>query len=191
MGNQTTFQPGRRIAVLGTSGCGKTYVAKRLAEILGVTYICSDAIFWGPDWTMTPPDERLAAYDRATNGEAWTFDGNVDGLSDTKGALILGRADTLIWLDLPRWRVFLQVLRRTIRRAWTKEPMWHNNAESWRMSFFSRDSILLWSMQTYSMRKKKYGELFKDPAHAHLKKLRLTGRRQVNDWLASLGQVIA
>lgn len=179
------FQPGKSIAILGTSGCGKTFVAKRLAEILGVTYICSDAIYWGPDWTESPPDKRLAEYDLATRGDAWTFDGNVDGLSDTKGALILSRADTLVWLDLPRLQVFMQVLRRTIQRAWTGEPMWHNNSESRRMSFFSRDSILLWSMQTYSMRKKKYRELFKDPAHAHLRKLRLTSRKRVDAWLSA------
>jgi adenylate kinase family enzyme len=179
-------QPGRRIAVLGTSGAGKTYIAQRLAEKLSLTYICSDAIFWGPNWTMTPPDQRLAQYDRATQAEAWTFDGNVDGLSDQKGPLILSRADTLIWLDLPRHQVFAQLLRRSLRRAWAKEPMWHNNRESWRLSFFSRESVLLWSMQTYARRRMQYATLFADPNHAHLIRIRLTSRRQVNTWLASL-----
>jgi adenylate kinase family enzyme len=185
------FQPGRRVSVVGNSGCGKTFVAQRLADLLGLTYICSDAIFWGPNWTQAPPDKRLAEYDRVTRADAWTFDGNVDGLSDTKGALIIGRADTLIWLDLPRFEVFRQVLKRTIRRAWTKEPMWHNNRESWRMSFFSRESILLWSMQTYSRRRKQYAALFNDPCTAHLKKVRFTSRRQVNRWLSSLQRDIA
>ncbi len=183
-------QPGRRIAVLGTSGCGKTAVAKRLAATLGVTYICSDAIFWGPNWTMTPPDERLTEYDRVTRAEAWTFDGNVDDLSDHKGPLILQRADTLIWLDLPRWQVFTQVFRRTLRRAWTQEPLWHNNRESWRLSFFSRESILLWSMQTFAKRRKQYAALFADPNYARLIRIRLTSRRQVDSWLASLDRPI-
>jgi adenylate kinase family enzyme len=182
--------PGRRIAVLGTSGCGKTVVAKRLAEVLGLTYICSDAIYWGPGWTENPPEQRMAEYDRVTSGDGWTFDGNVDGLSDQKGPLILQRVDTLVWLDLPRHQVFSQVLGRSVRRAWTKEPMWHNNRESWRQSFFSRESILLWSMQTYAKRRKKYAALFADPIYAHLIRIRLTSRRQVDAWLASLSRVI-
>lgn len=180
-------QPGRRIAVLGTSGCGKTFVAKRLAEVLGITYICSDAIYWGPNWTEAPPDERMAEYDRVTRAETWTFDGNVDGLSDNKGELILQRADTLVWLDLSRREVFWQVLLRTIRRAWTKEPMWHGNRESWRLSFFSRESILLWSMQTYGKRRKQYSALFDSEDYPHLQRIRLTHRRAVDRWLASLG----
>ena len=175
---------GRRIAVLGTSGAGKTHVAQRLGELLGVPYICSDAIFWGPNWTMTPEPKRLQMYDDATRADAWTFDGNVDGLSDSKGGLILGRADTLIWLDLPRHEILWQLLGRTIRRARTKEPMWHNNCESWRMSFFSRDSILLWSMQTFAGRREAYRALFDDPAIAHLKRVHLISRSHVNAWLA-------
>ncbi len=182
--------PGRRIAVLGTSGCGKTFVAKRLAEVLEVTYICNDSIYWGPNWTESPLDQRLAEYDRSTRAQEWTFDGNVDGWSD-KGPVILQRADTLIWLDLPRLQVFSQVLGRSIRRAWTKEPMWHNNRESWRQSFFSRESILLWSMQTYTQRRKKYAALFADPTYSHLNRIRLVSRRQVDTWLASLDKPIA
>jgi len=179
-------KPGHRIAVLGTSGAGKTLVAKRLAKILGLTYICSDAIYWGPNWTENPPDQRLAEYDKATRAKAWTFDGNVDGLSDNKGALILRRADTIIWLDLPRHQVFSQVFRRSVRRAWTKKPMWHNNRESWRGTFFSRESILVWSMQTFARRRKLYQSLFTDPNFAHLTRIRLTSRREVDDWLAAI-----
>ncbi len=186
MDDSSPTQPGRRIAVVGTSGCGKTHVAKRLAEVLGVPYICNDAIYWGPDWTENPSEKRIAEYKQATSGPAWTFDGNLGGQNDNKGPLVLQRIDTLIWLDLPRWQVFLQVLKRTIRRAWTKEPMWHNNSESWRMSFFSRDSILLWSMKIYSQRKKRYVALFADPEHTHLKRIRFTRRKDVNAWLASL-----
>ena len=186
MPEPNTIKPGKRIAVLGTSGAGKTAVAQRLSDVLDLTYICSDAIYWGPDWTENPPDQRLAEYDKATLAEAWTFDGNVDGLSDDKGTLILQRADTLVWLDLPRHQVFMQVLRRTIRRVWTKKPMWHNNRESWRLSFFSRDSILLWSMQTFARRRRQYATLFADPRYAHLIRIRLSSRQEVDRWLAHL-----
>lgn len=185
MAETPDFQPGRRICVVGNSGSGKTYVARKLAGLLGVTYISNDLIFWGPDWTPAPLEQRLAEYARAARGEAWTFDGNVDGQTN-KGDSLLQRTDTIVWLDLPRWRIFTQALGRTCNRAWTKEPMWHNNTESWRMSYFSRDSILLLTMKSYARRKKRNQALFSDPAHAHIKKLRLTRRGQINAWLASV-----
>ncbi len=185
MSDPSTFQPGKRICVVGNSGCGKTYVAKRLAELLGVTYISNDWIYWGPDWTTAPLEQRLAEYDKATRAETWTFDGNIDGMIN-KGPVFLQRADTIIWLDLPRWRVFTQALGRSIKRVWTKEPMWHNNTESWRKTFFSRESILILTMKSYASRKQRNQSLFNDPAHARIRKLRLTRRKQVNTWLASV-----
>ena len=183
--------PGRRIVVVGASGAGKTAVAKRLSQMLNLSHICSDAIFWGPDWTQVPPEHQDHEYDQATRADTWAIDGNVGSLTKPKDQMIIDRADTLVWLDLPRWQIFAQVLRRTIRRAWTRDPMWHNNRESWHLSFFSRDSILLWSMQTYTKRRKQYSSLFTDPKYSHLKLIRLTNRRQVDAWLASLDKPIA
>jgi hypothetical protein len=39
-------------------------------------------------------------------------------------------------------------LKRTVTRAWTKQPLWEGNPnrESWRESFFSRKSILLYAI---------------------------------------------
>lgn len=79
-----------------------------------------------------------------------------------------------------------QLLRRTIKRAWTREPLWHGNTESWRQSFFSRDSILLWSLKYYTIRKQQYTKVFAGCEWLHLKKIRFTSRRQVDAWLASL-----
>src|SRR5690606_29290619 len=45
--------PGRRICVVGTSGSGKTYVARELARRLSLTYICNDAIIWRAGWQPT------------------------------------------------------------------------------------------------------------------------------------------
>ncbi len=39
MPDHSSAQPGRRIAVLGTSGAGKTAVAKRLADTLGLAHL--------------------------------------------------------------------------------------------------------------------------------------------------------
>ena len=79
-----------------------------------------------------------------------------------------------------------QVLKRTVRRAWTKEELWAGNRESWRLSFLSRESIIVWSVQTYRLRRRQYGALFADPKYEPLKKIRLTRRRDVDTWLAEI-----
>ena len=39
-----------RIAVIGTSGAGKTTFSRRLAGVLGAPHIELDAINWGANW---------------------------------------------------------------------------------------------------------------------------------------------
>jgi adenylate kinase family enzyme len=88
---------GRRIAVVGTSGCGKTYVAEALARRLAIPYICNDAIIWRPGWQPAPYEERVAEIDEATNAAAWTFDGNL-AARHLDDQIVLSRCDTLVWL---------------------------------------------------------------------------------------------
>lgn len=180
------FQPGRRIVVVGTSGSGKTTVAKRLAEALGLTYICSDAIIWGPNWTLVPHEQRVPVYDKATQAQSWTIDGNFGGTGHPQDELILKRADTLVWLDLSFRRVFSQLFTRTVRRAWTREELWHGNRESWRLSFFSRESVLLWTIRTFRTNRRRYAAYFADPGDARLQKIQFTRRRDLEAWLAKL-----
>src|SRR5436305_13510387 len=97
-------EPGRRVCVVGTSGSGKTYVAEQLASVLGLTYVCNDAIIWRPGWQETPDDDVYAEMDAATRVDGWTFDGNLG--PKTNEQLVLARCDTIVWLDLPRRQVW-------------------------------------------------------------------------------------
>ena len=137
---------GRRIVVWGVTGSGKTTLARELSEVLGLTRIELDAIFWKPGWVETPDDEfrakLRAVIDSATEG--WVLDGSYSRVSD----IYLAEADTLLWIHLP-WRVtFWRLLQRTVSRAWTREPLYYEGGpqESWRLSFFDRKSILWWSI---------------------------------------------
>ena len=179
-------RPRARIAVIGTSGSGKTFVAEALARILGLRYVCNDAIIWRSNWQPTPRDEVFAEIDAATRAGGWTFDGNLGASPEDQ--LILSRCDTIVWLDLPRWQVFSSITRRTIVRAISKEPMWHGNVERWR-TVFSRDSMIWWAIKTYGKRKRAYAALFADPDFADRVRIRLCSRREVNEWLARLAEI--
>ena len=132
-------QPGRRINVVGTTGSGKTTAAREIAERLCVPYIELDALFWKPEWGQTPDEEFLPAVDEATRGAQWVLDGNY---SRTR-SIVWPRANTIVWLDYSFPRVFARLLWRTIRRSITREELWVGCRERLRISFLSRDSILI------------------------------------------------
>ena len=119
--------------------------------------------------------------DAATRGDGWTFDGNL-GLS-APDQLVLGRCDTLVWLDLLRREVWWQVTRRTFWRSITREPLWHGNVERLGQ-MFTRDWIVWWSIRMYTRRRRQYAAIFADERYAHLGRVRLGSRREVDAWLA-------
>lgn len=121
----------RRIVIVGNTGTGKTTLARQLAADLDLTHIELDGLFHGPNWTPTPPEQFQAkiqaamdAADRATDG--WTMCGNYQSASDRIGQKA---ADTIIWLDMPRWLVMRRVSGRTVRRAVRREVLWNGNRE--------------------------------------------------------------
>ena len=171
-----------RICVVGTSGAGKTYVAQVLAACCGLRYVCNDALIWRSKWQPVPRDERVVAFDAATRESGWVCDGNLGASPEDQ--LLLHRCDTIVWLDLPRHQIHWQVLARTLKRIWTREPLWHDNVESWRM-LFSRESIIWWSIKTYSKRRREYLRLFGSPDYARKHRVHLRTRGEVNHWLSS------
>ena len=98
----------KRINVVGTSGSGKTTFAKELSKKLGKPYIEMDRIFWGPNWYLPPDEEFFAKLEAALKSEEWILDGNYGRTMGTR----LARADTIVFLDFPRWRCIGRVLRR-------------------------------------------------------------------------------
>lgn len=150
---------GLRIAVVGTSGSGKTTLARELAAALRVPFICNDSLLWLPSWTLRPKPEFCALLEAAIAQDAWTFDGNLraDRPTDRR---VIDRATHLVWLDFPKHVVMRQLLLRTVRRAWTREVIFSDNRESFRLSFLSRDSILLWAWNAHAPYRRRYCDLF-------------------------------
>ena len=131
-----------RINVVGSSGSGKSILAQHLARALALPYIELDALFWQPNWPPAPDPAFLAGITNALVASGWVLDGNYDRTRSIKWANV----EVVTWLDLPAWRILLQVLNRTLRRSLKGEVLWAGNRETLRKALFSRNSILLWAI---------------------------------------------
>jgi adenylate kinase family enzyme len=104
----------RRILVTGNAGAGKTSVAQLLAAQIGLPYVGLDGIVWRAGWVKTPAPERKEKEFAISESPTWV----VDGVS----LLILGAADTVIFLDYPRYTCFWRVLCRNIPYLFRSRP---------------------------------------------------------------------
>ena len=173
----------QRIAIVGTSGSGKTTLARQLSDRLGLAHVELDALHWGADWAPTPAGIFRQRADAALGGDAWVVDGNYPEVRD----LIWRRADTIVWLDYRLALIMWRLTLRTFRRVATRELLWNGNRERGLSAhFFSRDSIFLWALRTYGLRRREYPLLLASPAFAHLRAVRLPSPRATQVWLASL-----
>src|SRR5919198_5759429 len=77
------------------------------------------------------------------------------GSGKTTVALVLGRADTVVWLDLPLRVSLSRVTRRTIGRIRTGEELWNGNRESWRGGFFGWESMFVWTIRSHFKRRRQ------------------------------------
>jgi len=98
----------QRVAILGPAGAGKSELARRLSERTGLPVVYLDRIFWGPGWQ--PAAGAHEQLERALRGDRWIADGNFLG-DDSR----FDRADTVVFLDLPRYLCIGAILWRALR----------------------------------------------------------------------------
>lgn len=170
----------KRIAVVGTTGSGKTTLARRLAGVMQAPHVELDALQWGPDWTPATTPAFRADVAAALAGDRWVVDGNYSAVRD----IVWARADTLVWLDYSAGTVLWRLLVRTFRRGLRREELWNGNRERLWTQFTSRDSILLWMLKTHWRRRREYAELLSRPEHLHLASYRLLSPGETHAWLA-------
>jgi adenylate kinase family enzyme len=173
----------KRVVVIGTTGSGKSRLAEELSQRTGLRVIELDRLYWGRDWQGAPVELFRHRVEREIKDDGWIVVGNYGQVRD----LVWPAADTLVWLDLPFPLVMSRLVRRTVKRALTKEELWGTgNTESLVRSFFSRQSILWWAMKTHRRNRARFsaecGSLPKEK-----KVVRLQSPREVARFTASAG----
>ncbi|MEM9161279.1 MAG: adenylate kinase, partial [Verrucomicrobiota bacterium] len=82
---------------------------------------------------------------------------------------------------------FSRSLRRAFHSSWTKQELWPGtgNRETFRKSFFSRDSVVLWCLENYGKIRNRNKRLMADPQYAHILFIRLKSPKDAEKYLAS------
>ena len=110
-------------------------------------------MFWKANWIESGNEEfRNNIKEEMRDKTGYVINGNYNKVKD----ITCGNCDTIIWLDYSRFIVMYRVIKRTFIRVFTKEILWQGNIETFKKSFLSKDSIIIWAWKTYSIRKKQY-----------------------------------
>lgn len=176
----------RRVSVVGPSGSGKSTVGAILAQRLGVPFVELDSIHHLADWTPIDPAEFRRRLDELTSADGWVIDGNYGDV--VRDGPVWERADTVVWLDLPKSVVMRQVVQRTVGRVVRRRELWNGNRErpSNLLRWDPERSIIRWAWTTHGPVRERYEQRLVDARHQHLDFVRLRSRRQRDDWLADL-----
>jgi adenylate kinase family enzyme/GrpB-like predicted nucleotidyltransferase (UPF0157 family) len=160
----------RRIVILGTSGAGKSTVARALGDIYRLPHVDLDALTTG----TYPPVTGEAFVRRVRDlvaSPAWIVDGDYQR---SLGDLVLSRAEVAVWLDLP--------LRTSLAR------MWRRTAHDVRVGARPFELALTrWvAHEIRSHLRRRFTLHRRLSAHPDLSVVHLRTQREVDAWLATL-----
>jgi len=170
----------QRIAIIGTSGAGKTTLGREVARRLGGTFIEVDGIAHKANWVSATDDELRAGINAAIgDSDRWVIDGT---FSRRLGDFVTARTDLVVWLDLPLPTILIRLWRRSWRRVRTRERLWNGNVERWRDVFLGVDSVLVGATWRY----------FRNRRTTRMDAvLRLRSSKEIASWLATFHSVQA
>lgn len=171
-----------RINVMGTSGSGKTSVARRIAKKLNIPYVELDELFWKPNWTESTDEEFFPKLEEALSVDGWVLDGNYTRTIPIKWK----RCQMAVYLDLPFHIVLYRIIKRSLIRGFKNEELWAGNKETVLKHLFTRDSMILWTMKTFFTNRKRFAINSKNPEYSHIKFVRLRSKKEIGNFVTQL-----
>ncbi|SKC81959.1 DNA topology modulation protein [Maledivibacter halophilus] len=98
----------KKIMIVGSAGAGKSTLARRLNEIIGIKLFHLDKLFWKPGWECISREELKEKIGSIITLDSWIIDGNYSSTMEMR----LKEADTIIFLDFPLWLCLSGVIKR-------------------------------------------------------------------------------
>ncbi|MET1063976.1 MAG: adenylate kinase [Arthrobacter sp.] len=169
-----------RVLFYGVTGSGKSSAARAYAEATGLPeFSADDDIGWLPGWKQRTDQEQrdiaagIAAQDR------WVLDSAYGVWRDA----VLPRAELVVGLDYPRWLSLARLVRRSLRRAITREAVCNGNRETLARLFID-DSIIRWHFRSFTRKREVMRELRANPGMPPA--ILFRHPRQLDAWLTQL-----
>ena len=127
----------KRVAVFGNAGGGKSTLALQLAKITKLPLHIVDMLQFKQGGTAVPHDEYVEQHRALIGQDSWI----IEGYGDTPTAWErFGRADTLVYVDLPLAVHYWRVTKRLINglfadpEGWPKDsPLWSSTLSSYKV----------------------------------------------------------
>ena len=171
-----------RIVIIGSSCSGKSTLAIQLSEKIKYQYIELDELAWLPNWKLRKDDEFRSLVSAEIKSEQWVVAGNFSVVRD----ILWPRSTTIIWLNHSFHIVLYRCLTRTINRVFSKKKLFSGNIETFKQSFFSHDSIILFVLKTYHHKRRNYRQLLENQRAIGKQTIELKNQEQVNSFLDGL-----
>ena len=143
-----------------------------------------DSIYHQPGWTPLGDADFRARVAEAVAGVGWVVDGNYSVVHE----IVWGRADTVVWFDLPYASVLARTVRRTLRRTVTRQELWNGNKEplSNLWSLNPEKSIIAWAATRHRVYRRRYADAERDPRWADLRFVRLRTQAEADRFVAGV-----
>ncbi len=103
----------RRWLLLGPGGAGKSTLARRMSDALGLPLIHLDRHYWRPGWVESSREAFDARVAELAAGEAWIMDGNYGRTLHLR----VPRAQGAVLLDPPPLQCLWGVISRSLTRS--------------------------------------------------------------------------
>lgn len=107
-----------RILIIGCGGAGKSTLARKLGEILGLPVVHLDKLFWKPGWVESAKEEIDEKILREMEKPRWIMDGNYNRTLSQR----IKHCDTVIYLDFSRLACLMGVVKRVVTTYGKSRP---------------------------------------------------------------------
>ncbi|RDI45435.1 topology modulation protein [Falsibacillus pallidus] len=109
----------KKIMVVGISaGVGKSTFAKKIGDLLDIPVHHLDRHFWKPGWAQATFEEFRGAQEEILEHDRWIIEGNYTATYDMRAE----QADTIIYLELPRYVCIYRVFKRFFKNIGRTRP---------------------------------------------------------------------
>ncbi|BCM88423.1 hypothetical protein IAD21_00254 [Abditibacteriota bacterium] len=111
----------KKVLVIGCPGSGKSHFSRELAAKTGLPLFALDSFYQRNVWHADARRKKAqwrAFVAELVSAEEWIIDGNYKSTFDIRVAM----ADTIIFLDYPRWLTVLRVFKRRLQYHRRRRP---------------------------------------------------------------------